>query len=730
MKKILIYWLIALLSASPLLAQTFSPKEIDNLKKQAQKITIIKDKWGVPHVYAKTDAGTVFGMMYIQCEEFFEKVEGTLISRLGRQAEVEGEKAIFRDLWSRMYTDSLKAKELFSQTPRWLQKLCVAYADGINYYMIRHPEKKPKLIQRVEPWMVLMNNIPSLGGSNIDEDAFESFYTKVPGKSLSFRLDAAEDMNEPAGSNGWAIGPSRTKSGNAMLLINPHSEFYGRIEIQLVSKQGLNSYGAPFLGQFNIFQGFNEKCGWMHPVTLSDARDLYTETIVKKEGKYFYQYDGSQRPVDSTSITLNYKKGNELLTKTFITYKTHHGWVVSAYDGKWISLRTDDSPIDLLAMHWNKMKASNLKEFTEVVNKRQMKGSNIIYADKDGNIAYWHGNFVPIRDPKLDWKRAVDGSTTATEWKGIHSLDEIPHYLNPANGWVQNCNSTILYGTGTFDSTMFKTKPFYMFPDGQTPRAVGAIRVLSKLQNASIDDVITAAYDHFLANAARHIPALLASYDGLSSPPTQLAGPIKILRSWDYMSDTASIATTLATLWLEKVIPLDLNPLTKPYTNEERYSITNGSNISTEPISAEKQVELLAQVVQELQKEQGTWEVPWGKLNRFQRVADGVTFSDSLPSWSVSATPGYMGSLNAFVSRKVPGAKNRYGATGNTFVAVVEFGKRLKGKSILTGGSSTDPSSPHFTDQVDGYINGKYKEILFYKKDILKGAEKTYHPGE
>ncbi|WP_373331466.1 penicillin acylase family protein [Salmonirosea aquatica] len=429
-------------------------------------------------------------------------------------------------------------------------------------------------------------------------------------------------------------------------------------------------------------------------------------------------------------MTLRYKKGNELLTKTFTTYRTHHGPVVSAYDNQWITLKTIDANIDLLAMHWKKMKATNLKEFKAALNTRVMVGSNIIYADRAGNIAYWHGNFVPKKDPAQDWKHAVEGSTPTTEWQGTYALDDLPQYINPGNGWVQNCNSTILYGTGAYDSTMRATKPLYMLPDGQTPRASSAIRVLEKLENATVDDVISAAHDHYLSGAARHIPNLLAAYQKLPSPPTQLASPIQTLSSWNYESDTASVATTLAVLWIEKLIPLNLARLQKPYVNEDRYSITNGATIATDFIPAEKQVELLAQVIAELEKEHGTWQVPWGTLNRFQRNADGVAFSDSKPSWAVPATPGFMGSLNAYVSRKVPDAKRRYGITGNTFVAVVEFGKELKGKSILTGGSSTDPASPHFTDQVPGYINGKYKDIIFYKKDVLNGAEKTYHPGE
>ena len=714
-----------------LYAQVFSPDEIRHLQKQAQRITIVKDKWGVPHVYTKTDADAVFGMMYIQCEEFFEKVENTLINRLGRQAEVDGERELYQDLWARTFIDSTKAIQLYHKTPKWLRKLCDAYAAGINFYMISHPAQKPRLISRVQPWMVLMNNIPSIANSNLTEAEFRAFYSKDASLSLSYLPDLAREYQEVGGSNGWALAPSRTQSKNALLLINPHSEFYGRLEIHLVSKQGLNAYGAPFLGQFNIFQGFNDFCGWMHPVTLSDAKDLYSETIEKKDGKYSYRYNGELRGVDSSQVTLRYKKGNELLSKTFTVYRTHHGPVVAVRDKKWITLKSNESNIDVLAVNWLKTKAKSFEDFKATVDKRVLVGNNIVYADRDGNIAYWHGNFVPKKDPAYDWKRQVDGSTNATEWQGTHALSELPQYVNPTNGWVQNCNSTPLYGAGVFD-TLMSHKPAYMLPDGHTPRAMNAVRLLSKLQNATIDDVISAAHDSYLPNAARFLPSLFKASETVSqdSALTLLSSPVQTLRNWNFRTDTTSVATTLAVLWLERIIALNVAKLKRPLANEEQYSLTNGASISTDFISPAEQLNQLALVVQDLKKEFGTWEVPWGKLNRFQRNKEGQPFSNARPSWAVPATPGYMGSLNAYVSRKSPQAKARYGATGNTFVAVVEFGKTLKAKTILTGGASTNPNSPHFTDQVKGYINGQFKDIFFYKKDVLNAAEKTYRPGE
>ncbi|MBD2756484.1 penicillin acylase family protein [Spirosoma validum] len=709
---------------------TFSQQEISALQKQAKGIEIVKDTYGVPHIYAKTDADAVFGLMYVQCEEFFDKVETSLISRLGRTSEIEGEASLYKDLWTRMFIDSAQAVQLYKKTPDWLKKLCDGYAAGINYYLITHPEVKPKLLTRAEPWMILMNNVPAMGGSNVGEADFKAFYGKEVAQAATNSRSFTAEPPKNDGSNGFALAPSRTQSKKAMLFINPHAEYYGRLEIQMVSEEGLNSYGAPFLGQFNIFQGFNEFCGWMHPVSLSDAKDLYAEAVERKKGKLMYRYNGTWKPVDSTTHTLRYKKGDTWLTKPFVTYRTHHGPVVYATATRWIALKTFEPNIELLAMNWLKMKARNLKEFTTAINARAMVGSNIVYADKAGNIAYWHGNFVPKKNQLLDWRRPVDGTTSATEWQGTHELKDIPQYLNPTSGWLQNCNSTPLYATGVLDTVMLKL-PTYMLPDGHTPRAVHAVRVLTPLKNATMDDVIMASYDTYLPSGERFIPSLIAAYNTVTndSLKTKLAQPIETLKNWNFKTDTNSVATTLTVHWLEKIIQMDMARLAKPATTEEQYSLTNGAALTTEFLSPTEQVTALAQAVAELEKEFGTWQVTWGQANRFQRTTDKEPSDDKL-SWGVPATPGFMGSLNAYVSKKSPKTHKRYGITGNTFVAAVEFGDKLRAKTILTGGASSDPNSPHYIDQVNGYINGQYKEIYFYKDDVYKHAEKIYHPGD
>lgn len=709
-------------------AQSFSEKEISLWKKQAKSIEIIRDNFGVPHVYANTDADAVFGMMYVQCEDYFSKVEDMIIGRMGRESEVIGKSAIYKDLWSRLYIDTLQAQSLYLQCKPELQKLCDAYAAGINYYIFTHPKQKRKLLNRIQPWVPLMNNIPSVVNSNLTEADVKNMYPSVFSNSVAYQQTSLITADLRDGSNGWAISGSKTLDKNPLLLINPHSEFYNRIEVQLVSKEGLNVYGAPFLGEFNVFQGFNAFCGWMHTVTLSDAKDLYSENIKSTDAGQYFEYDGKWLPLDSTKVTIQYKNGLSTDSILFTTYKTLHGPVVAKRNNNWLAAKTINDNIELLNVHWYITKSKSYNEFVSWLDKRVMTGTNTIYADKSGNIAYWHGNFVPIRDPKLNWTLPVAGNISATNWQGVHALNDIPHYINPVNGWLQNCNSTPLYGTGIFDSVMAK-KPAYMLPDGHTPRAVNAIRQLTNIHNATIDTILNMCHSPYLANGAKFIPTLIASYESLGQP-SHLKDPIDILRKWDYRSDTNSIATTLAVLWVEKMVQLNVAKQKKPIVNEISYALTNGSNLSLQNIAPAIQVAYLDTVVNDLQKDWGTWSIAWGKINRFQRNALGVEPSDALPSLAVTAAPSFMGSLNAYTSKKSKTSKVRYGTTGNTFVAVVSFGAKLKAKSILTGGSSANTKSKHFMDQANGYINHQFKTVNFYRSDVIKNKEISYHPGD
>lgn len=707
-------------------AQPFSATEISKWQKQASSITIIRDQWDVPHIYGKTDADVVFGLLYTQCEDDFERVEMNYLSALGRTAEAEGEATIYDDLRARFYADTLQTIKLFESSPADMKKLMQAFADGINFYLSKHPEVKPKVLKRFQPWLPLLFSEGSIGGdiTSISTGKLGEFYG-----GTTDRGDTHE-IPEPKGSNGFAIAPSRSASKNPLLLINPHTSFYFRSEVHLVSEEGLNAYGAVTWGQFFIYQGFNDQCGWMHTSTAADVVDEYSETIVKKGDSLFYKYDNKLRPLIATKQDIKHKKGDGFEHKTFTVYRTHHGPVVAAKGDKWISVKMMHDPLNALTQSYMRTKATDYKTFGKWMDLKTNSSNNTVFADNKGNIAYWHGNFMPKRDTKFDWTNAVDGSTLATEWKGLHDPKDLVQLLNPASGWIQNCNSTPFTSAGA-NSPKKESYPSYMAPDGQNYRGVNAVRVLERESSFTLDKLIKAAYDPKLAAFEKLIPSLLKAYETEGTPYKEnLDEPIKVLKAWDMNYGISSVGQTLAILWGRKLQLVTSESLSPDRPQEQRSQVALVDFMSAMP--AKQQVEILDNIVLELKRDFGTWQIGWGEINRFQRLTGKIneTFDDTKSSIPVASTASFWGSLAAYGSKPYPNTKKFYGNVGNSFVAVVEFGKKVKAKTVVTGGHSSNPASSHFTDQAEMFCKGEFKEVSFYKDDVLKNAKKTYHPGE
>lgn len=723
-----------LLLSLPLLAQPFQDKEITAWKARAQNVTIIRDKWGVPHIYGKTDADAVFGLLYAQCEDDFYRVEQNYIEAIGRLAEVEGENALFHDVRARLFLDTLEAIQLYEKSPLWMKLLLDAFADGVNFYLYTHPQVKPRLLTRFRPWMPLTFSEGSIGGDigTVPLSGLKAFYSAgSPGTALLDEPPLPEWEREPTGSNGFAIAPSKSASGNALLLINPHTSFYFRGEVHMVSEEGLQAYGAVTWGQFFIYQGFNENCGWMHTSSSADSMDDYLETVIEKDGTWWYRHGNKLRPVESRKVMQRYKDGDTFSQKEFTLFWTHHGPVIAAKDGKWITRKMMNNPLDALTQSYLRTKANGYRQFQKTMEIRTNSSNNTVFADRQGNIAYWHGNFIPRRNPAFDWSRPVDGSNPATAWKGLHPVSEIVQLRNPATGWLQNCNSTPF--TAAADASPKRGDyPSYMAPDAENYRGINAVRVLGRRDSYTLASLIETAYDPYLAAFETLIPALVKAYDEVaaSQDPSALAlrDPIEVLRAWNFECGITSIPTTLAILWAEKLTAL-IRPRLQAGQPSDFLSL-NAFMLSGS--SGAEKLGLLAETVRELETGFGTWKTSWGEINRFQRLTGKIqeTYDDLLPSLPVGFTASTWGSLAAFGARPGNNTQRRYGYVGNSFVAVVEFGPVLKAKSILAGGQNSDPQSPHFRDQAALYARQQFKEVLFYREEVEKNAEKTYRPGE
>lgn len=699
--------------------------EVEKWENQAENITIIRDDFGVPHIYGKTDADAVFGLLYAQCEDDFNRVEQNYIWATGRLAEVEGEEAIYSDLRANLFMTQEEAIAKYEGAPEWLKKLCNAFADGINYYLHTHPEVQPKLLTRFEPWMPMYFSEGSIGGDieRISTRKIKKFYES--GMELpeleEYQIQQMEEMAEPSGSNGIAISGELTQSGNTMLLINPHTSFYFRGEVHVVSEEGLNAYGAVTWGQFFVYQGFNEKTGWMHTSTYTDVMDEYMEEIVQIDGKMLYQYGEELRPVDSLQIALKYKDGDSIKEKTFPMYRTHHGPITHANDGQWTASAMMWEPVKALEQSYIRTKQDGYKGFREMMDIRTNSSNNTVYADAEGNIAYFHGNFIPKRDTIFDFTKPVDGSNPRTDWKGLHTVDENILVLNPGNGWIQNCNSTP-YTSALEFSPKREDYPKYMSRDQENFRGVHAIELLKDKKEYTVDSLIALAHDPYLPAFEVLIGGLVDSYYKMGA--SNFDGVLKVLEDWDYKTSKESVAMTLANYYGMEILGTRQNfPGKSPMELIEYWG--------KEASGKEKQRNFMKAILK-IEKDFGTWQMPWGDINRYQRLNGDIhqPFDDSKPSVPIGFASGRWGALAAYGARYDNDTKKIYGTRGNSFAAVVEFGDKVKAKSILAGGQSGDPNSPHFDDQTERYANQDWKDVAYYKEDVLKRAVKTYKPGE
>jgi acyl-homoserine-lactone acylase len=705
--------------------------ELRRWQAHVENTTIIRDDFGVPHIYGKTDADAVFGLLYAQCEDDFPRVERNYTWAIGRLAEVEGEEALYSDLRARLFMTREEAIEHYHNSPEWLQKLCDAFADGINYYLHTHPEVKPKLLTRFEPWMPMYFSEGSIGGDieRVSTRRIEEFYgdgkTKDRG-SLPEKLLPSPLPVEPRGSNGFAISGKLTHSGKAMLLINPHTSFYFRGEVHVVSEEGLNAYGAVTWGQFFVYQGFNEKTGWMHTSTYTDVIDEFVEEVTEENGQYYYQYGEEKRKVEQLSVSLPYKDEGQMKEKTFPLYRTHHGPITHAIDGQWVATALMWEPIKALSQSYTRTKLSGHEEFREMMNIRTNSSNNTVYADAGGNIAYYHGNFIPKRDTGFNYREPVDGSNPATDWQGLHTVDESIYVLNPPNGWIQNCNSTPFTSASIF-SPRISDFPRYMSINRENHRGVHAISLLEKAQNRNdltLDKLIEMAYDPYLPAFADLIPGLVQAYERSQPKDPALQAPIEVLRKWDFKVSKESVAMTLAHFYGMQCLRSRQAPA--------GFSTMQAIQYYGSGFPDELKLSLLAEVAEKLNQDFGSWEIAWGEVSRFQRLSGDIDlkFDDDQPSIAVGLASGLWGSLAAYGMRSSQPTKKIYGTRGNSFVAVVEFGDKVKAKSLLAGGQSGDPNSPHFYDQAQRYADMQFKEVAYYREEVEARAERTYRPGE
>ena len=717
---------LALACAVQAAAQT--PVNAAAWEKQAKGITITRDDWGIAHIAGKTDADAIFGMMYAQAEDDFNRVETNFINSMGRLAEAEGEKEVYRDLRMKLFINPDSMKVRYAGAAPWLQKLCVAWADGLNYYLYKHPGVKPRVIAHFEPWMALTFSEGSIGGDieKVSLPQLEAMYGGGTGAASQESPPDLDDYQEPTGSNGIAIAPANTVNHHALLLINPHTSFFFRAEQQVTSGEGLNVYGAATWGQFFIYQGFNTRTGWMHTTSGVNDQSDYAETVTKKGDGYVYKYGAAERPLTAVKISVPYKTATGMSKKDFTVYYSSHGPIVRKADGKWIAVKLMQEQVKALTQSYTRTKQHDYKSFAETMELHTNSSNNTIFADASGDIAYFHGNFIPRRDPQFDWSKPVDGSNPATEWKGLLSVKESPLLLNPASGWIYNSNNWPWSAAGPSSQKQSDFPDYVETGKEESPRGYHALKVLPGRHDFTLNSLVTTAYDSYLPSFERMIPPLLKAYD--AAPATdplkaKLADQIAVLRAWDYRWGVSSVATSLAVFWGEDV-------MRRVGTDARRAKVNSELYLAQAP--GETLLQSLSAASDKLAADFGKWQTPWGDINRFQRVNGDIVqpFDDSKPSIPVGFASSRWGSLASFGAKAYPGTKKWYGTSGNSFVAVIEFGDSVRARAVSAGGESGDPGSKHFLDGAERYATGNLREVYFYPNQLKGHTERVYHPGE
>ena len=517
-------------------------EDLTRWKAEAARVTIVRDDWGIAHVHGQSDADAVFGMIYAQCEDDFNRVEMNYLAALGRMAEAEGEGALGQDLRQRLFLDPAELQRDYAASPDWLKRLMNAWADGINFYLATHPETKPKVLTQFAPWMALSFTEGSIGGDieRVDLKKLRAFYDSQASSTGSVNrveppLSKPSRQSqwlepEPGGSNGFAIAPGNTVAHHALLLINPHTSFFFRSELQMASNEGLNAYGAVTWGQFFVYQGFNDRAGWMHTSSNVDAVDEYLEKVVRDGDKLSYVYGGQTRPFTTRPITLHYKTPQGLSSRTFTAMYTLHGPVIGQDGDRWVTVQLMNTPVPALEQSYLRTKARNYAEYLKTMELRANSSNNTIFADADGDIAYWHGNFIPIRNPQFDYTRPVDGSDPATNWQGLMTVSQVPHLLNPKSGYLFNVNDSPWNGAG-ISSLRKADYPAYVEQGIETARGLHAMRVLAPngipRRDFTPDGLMHAAYDSFLPWFARTVPVLTAAYDALPADAPLRSAPCR-----------------------------------------------------------------------------------------------------------------------------------------------------------------------------------------------------------
>lgn len=648
---------------------------------------ILWDTYGVPHVYAKDSKSLFQAFGWAQMQS-----HGNLLLRLygqarGQAAQYWGEDYLESDRWVRTMGVPARAQEWYkAQNPKFRSYLD-AFAAGINRYAQEHPDLIDDQVEVVLP----ITAVDVLAhGQRILNFTFVVDPQQVAGVS--------KEAHSP-GSNGWAIAPAHSASGKTLLLANPHlywSDLFLWYEAQLTAP-GIDAYGATLVGTPVLEIAFNDFLGWTHTVNTHDGWDAY-ELKLAKGG---YQWDGQIKAFETQKQILKVKQADGTLREEpLVVRRSIHGPIVSQQDNTAIAIRVVGlNQPRALEQWWDMARATTFNQFETALKRLQIPMFTVMYADRQGHIMHLFNGQVPVRSQGNFeyWTDIIPGDTSKTLWTKTHPYQDLPRVLDPPSGWLQNANdppwtTTVPLALNPSDY------PAYMAPrDSMNLRAQRAAQMLSKDAKISFDELVKYKYSTRMELADRLLDDLIP-LARRGSPLTRRSADV--LAKWDRQTNPDSRGAVLFAAWaqavdLTDIFATDWNPAA-PLTTPDGIA---------DPAKA---IAALAAAATKVEAAYGDLDVEWGKVFR-------IHYGDvDLPANGAEDPLGVFRSLWF-----APTAEGRFQTIGgDSFVAAVEFSNPVKAKVLTSYGNSTQPNSPHQTDQLKLFANQKLRDVWRSRKDI------------
>jgi acyl-homoserine-lactone acylase len=667
---------------------------------------ILWDKYGVAHVYAKSVEDLFYGYGFAQAQSHGDLLLHLYGESRGRAAEYFGASYLEDDKW--VWTNSVpqrSAKWLAMQNPRFRSYL-EAFAKGINDYAAKHPEALSEESKRVLPVTAL---------DPIEHTHRIVHFTYIAPRRMASRGAPVTEASllqtpEDVGSNGWAIAPAHTAAGHTLLLGNPHLAWGGwqtYYEIQMTAP-GINLYGASQVG-FPVLRFLcSDYLGFNQTVNGVDGADLYRIKTV--DGGY--EFDGKTKRCEKSQYTLKIRQADgSLKAQTFETLSTLHGPVIRQQGGETVALKVAalDKPF-MLEEYWDMATAHDFSRFERAVARLEVPCFNIIYGDRDGHIEYLYNGTVPRRksgDLRF-WAGVVPGDTSETLWNDYLTYAELPKSVDPPSGYVHNTNDPPW--NSSWPSSLDPDKyPAYIAPRTITFRAERSLRMLYEDPKITYDNFVLYKHSTHAELADRILPDLLKAVDDSGTPLARQAAAV--LEKWDRQAEASSRGAVLFYEWATQfmggpglgsqagfAVPYDLKlPLTTPRGLKD-------------PAQAAHQLDVAAANVMKLH---GVLDVPWGDVMRFQFAGLDLPGNGGF---------GNLGIFRVITYGDVHG-KTRSQTHGETWISMVEFGKPMKMKVLMTYGNSSQAGSKHQGDQLGLLEKKELRTAWRTRADVMANLE-------